>query len=245
MGQNNISILVTAINGATQTYNVTVVRAASANAKLARLVLSKGTLTPAFATNTTSYAANETNDIASITVTPTSSDPKATLTVNGTSVTSGIASGPVNLMVGTTGINITVVAQDGITQQVYTVTVTRAAGGVISSYISLNVEAQLNQPIVAIDGVLVHQGISPNGDGIGDFLQIDGILNYPDNKLMIVNKRGQLVYETKGYNNNNKVFNGHSNKTGAMQLPGTYFYSLDYAVNGVIKHKTGYIVLKY
>jgi len=30
-----------------------------------------------------------------------------------------------------------------------------------------------------------------------------------------------------------------------MQAPGTYFYVLDYNVNGVTKHKTGYIVLKY
>jgi hypothetical protein len=30
-----------------------------------------------------------------------------------------------------------------------------------------------------------------------------------------------------------------------MQLPGTYFYQLDYTVNGVTKHKTGFLVLKY
>jgi len=30
-----------------------------------------------------------------------------------------------------------------------------------------------------------------------------------------------------------------------MQQPGTYFYALDYNVNGILKHKTGYIVLKY
>jgi hypothetical protein len=30
-----------------------------------------------------------------------------------------------------------------------------------------------------------------------------------------------------------------------MQLPGTYFFALDYTVNGIIKHKTGFIVLKY
>jgi len=74
---------------------------------------------------------------------------------------------------------------------------------------------------------------------------IEGIANYPENKLQIMNRSGQLVFEAKNYDNSNKVFDGHSNKTGAMQLPGTYFYSLDYTVNGVAKRKTGFVVLKY
>jgi hypothetical protein len=63
--------------------------------------------------------------------------------------------------------------------------------------------------------------------------------------LMIMNRNGQLVYEAGGYDNSAKVFDGHSNKTGAKQLPGTYFYSLDYSVKGVTKRKTGFIILKY
>jgi len=53
------------------------------------------------------------------------------------------------------------------------------------------------------------------------------------------------VYQAKGYDNTNGVFDGHSNVNGKMQQPGTYFYALDYNVNGVLKHTTGYIVLKY
>ncbi|MBB3059042.1 T9SS type B sorting domain-containing protein, partial [Mucilaginibacter gotjawali] len=68
---------------------------------------------------------------------------------------------------------------------------------------------------------------------------------YPDNKLTIMNRSGQLIFEAKGYDNSTKVFDGHSNKTGAMQLPGTYFYSLDFTVNGTTKRKTGFIILKY
>ena len=89
------------------------------------------------------------------------------------------------------------------------------------------------------------KSVSPNGDGINDFLLIDNISQYPDNKLMIMNRNGQLIYEAKGYDNASKTFDGHSNKNGQMQLPGTYFYQLDYAVNGLTKHKTGFIVLKY
>ena len=93
--------------------------------------------------------------------------------------------------------------------------------------------------------ITVHMGLSPNGDGINDFLLIDGITNYPDNKLTIMNRSGALIFEAKGYDNSTKVFDGHNSKNGAMQLPGTYFYSLDFTVNGIAKHKTGFLVLKY
>jgi len=60
-----------------------------------------------------------------------------------------------------------------------------------------------------------------------------------------MDSNGQLIFEATGYNNSSKVFDGHSNKNGRMQLPGTYFYQLDYTVNGISKHKKGFIVLKY
>jgi gliding motility-associated-like protein len=85
---------------------------------------------------------------------------------------------------------------------------------------------------MANDGILVHQGVSPNGDGINDFLVIEGITNYPDNHLMIINRNGALVFQAKGYDNSTRVFDGHSNINGRMQAPGTYFYALDYNVNG-------------
>ncbi len=98
---------------------------------------------------------------------------------------------------------------------------------------------------LAEDGIVIHQGMSPNGDGVNDFLQIDNIGQYPNNKLSIMNRNGQLVYEAKGYDNSSKTFDGHSNKNGQMQLPRTYFYQLEYTVKGITGHKTGYIVLKY
>ena len=244
VGQNNISILVTAVNGLNQTYTVTVTRAASANANLARLLISKGTLSPTFAANTTSYTVSVANTVSTITVTPTTSDPTATVTVNGTAVTSGTASSPITLSVGSNSIATVVTAQNGFTTNTYTITVTRAAPADNAVYQPLGVEMPPNSPTIADDGILVHRGISPNGDGVNDFLIIDNITHYPDNKLVIINRNGMLVYEARGYDNNSRIFDGHSNKTGQLQLPGTYFYSLDYAVNGVVKHKTGFIVLE-
>ena len=102
------------------------------------------------------------------------------------------------------------------------------------------------KPALADDGIVVHQAVSPNGDGINDFLQVENISQFPDNKLSIMNRNGQLIFEATGYDNSSKVFDGHSNKNGQLQLPSaTYFYQLDYTVKGITKHKTGYLVLKY
>jgi gliding motility-associated-like protein len=185
------------------------------------------------------------NSVTSVTVTPVTSDPTATVTVNGIAVTSGTASGPVALSVGANTITTIVTGQDPSFKKNYTVTVTRESGSDNTVYQPVSVETPPNSPQLADDGITVHPGVSPNGDGIDDFLQIDNITSYPDNRLMIMNRNGILVYEVKGYDNISKIFDGHSNKTGQMQLPGTYFYSLDYTVKGISKHKTGFLVLKY
>ena len=215
------------------------------NAALSNLKLSSGTLSPAFAYTTNSYTAGVATAVNSITVTPTTADTNATITVNGTDVASKEASAPINLAFGSNTITVIVTAQNGFTTNTYTVTVTRPAGGLDSYADNTSVNNPAESLKINDDGIRVHPGISPNGDSINDFLQIDNISQYPDNKLMIMNRNGQLVYEAKGYDNSSKVFDGHSNKNGTMQLPGTYFYALDYTVKGVTKHKKGFIILKY
>jgi len=128
VGPNTITTVVTAQDGTTTiTYTVVVTRAPSSDATLSNLVLSAGTLTPAFASGTTSYTAGVANGTTSITVTPTANDPTSTITVNGTAVASGNASGPIALNVGTNTITVVVTAQDGTTTGTYTVVVTRSA----------------------------------------------------------------------------------------------------------------------
>jgi len=125
VGANTITTIVTAQDGSTKTYTVTVTRAASANADLSALAINVGTLSPTFAAATIAYTASVSNATTTITVTPTRSDANATITVNGTAVTSGNASGAINLTVGANTITTIVSAQDGTTKT-YTVTVTRA-----------------------------------------------------------------------------------------------------------------------
>ena len=248
IGVDTIRTAVTAQDGVTKdTYTIIVTRDASGtnNAYLANLKVTTATLSPAFAFKTLAYTSNVPNSASSVTVTPSLLNATASVTVNGTAVANKTASGPIALAVGSNTITVVVTAQDGITTTTYTITITRAAAPVDGFDPGLSVNNPAEHPSFNDDIIVVHSGISPNGDGINDYLVIDGILAYPDNKLSIMNRNGQLIYEAKGYDNSSKAFDGHSNKNGQMQLPGTYFYQLDYSVSGITKYKTGFIVLKY
>ena len=129
VGANTITVVITAQDGVTSGfYTITVTRAApSSDATLSNLTISQGALTPAFASGTTGYADNVFNSVSSVTVTPTVNQANATVTVNGTTVNSGSASGAIALAIGPNTITLLVTAQDGTTTKGYTVTVTRAA----------------------------------------------------------------------------------------------------------------------
>jgi gliding motility-associated-like protein len=243
-GDNVIDIVVTAQDGSSKTFVVTVTRGNSNNANLFTLKSSHGTLNPT-SPPSNNYTQSVNNVITSITLTPTTVDPNATVTVGGNPTVSGAASVALPLNVGDNPIDVVVTAQDGTTHQTYTVTVTRGAAPLNGVYEPVAVANPANNSQFVGDQIKVHEGLTPNGDGVNDFLIIDGIANHPDNKLQILNRSGQLVFEAAGYDNSTKVFDGHSNKNGTMQLPGTYFYTIDYTVNGINKHKTGFIVLKY
>ena len=99
----------------------------STDATLSAFTISQGTLSPTFASGTTSYTASVANAVTSMTVTPTVNESHATIKVNGTTVVSGQASGSINLSVGSNTITTVVTAQDGTTKKTYTLTVTRAS----------------------------------------------------------------------------------------------------------------------
>jgi gliding motility-associated-like protein len=96
------------------------------------------------------------------------------------------------------------------------------------------------------DPVRIHQALSPNGDGINDFLILEGIKDYPDNKLTILTRNGIRVFTIDNYDNESRVFKGigNFNSSGGTLPQGTYFYVLEYKDRGIWKVKKGWFVLK-
>ncbi len=98
-----------------------------ANANLSNLTISSGTLTPDFAATIKSYAVRVEATTESVTVTPTTADVNATVTVKGRPVASGSASGDIALIEGEkTAIAVVVTAEDGTTIKTYTIGVRRS-----------------------------------------------------------------------------------------------------------------------
>ena len=138
VGDNSISIVVTAQDGVTtRTYNVTVTRP-STDATLSALTLSSGVLSPTFASSQTNYSVTVTSALSAIQVTATTNRGAATMTVAGIATASGAASVPISLSVGDNPIAIVVTAQDGVTTKTYNVTVTRPSTDATLSALTLS-----------------------------------------------------------------------------------------------------------
>ena len=84
---------------------------------------------------------------------------------------------------------------------------------------------------------VIYTGLSPNGDGLNDVFQIDGIEDFPNNKLQIFNRWGNRVYIMDGYKNE---WNGTYNES-EMLPDGTYFYLLD---DGEGQHYSGWLQIR-
>lgn len=130
-GRSLVAVTVTGVWTVARTYTVALFRADDANARLASLTASAGSLSPAFAGTTTAYALNVPSGTASFTLTPTAAAPAVQsiqVTPEGgttTTVANGAASGPlpVPALGGQSTVAVKVTAQNGYTTQTYTVTV--------------------------------------------------------------------------------------------------------------------------
>ena len=79
--------------------------------------------------------------------------------------------------------------------------------------------------VTIVGGIKIYSGVSPNGDNHNDTWIIDGIEGEPNNSIIILNKWGQEVWKTDGYNNIDKVWKG-TNQSGEALTDGTYYYIL-------------------
>ncbi len=98
--------------------------------------------------------------------------------------------------------------------------------------------AQVN---VIPSGIIIPEGFSPNGDGIGDKFVIENPNGHALN-LRVYNRWGTMVYKMEGYDNS---WDGEVNfgfRTGEGLPDGTYYYIVDDTIDG--NNYLRYITLK-
>jgi gliding motility-associated-like protein len=97
--------------------------------------------------------------------------------------------------------------------------------------------------IVIQNNVLfIPQGFSPNGDGINDFWNIQGIENYPNAEVVVFNRWGDEVWASgvNGYKNNSTDGFIGDNKQNNILPDATYYYVVKFNSND-IKNQAGFL----
>ncbi|WP_340238519.1 gliding motility-associated C-terminal domain-containing protein [Emticicia soli] len=118
----------------------------------------------------------------------------------------------------------------------------------------LEVKANQSSPTVLElpvgEDVMIPGAFSPNDDGANDYFKVKVPTGAKLLSGSIYNRWGHLVFKDKDNilaGENSKGWDGTSNqgvRFGSEGLPdGTYFYAIDYEVNGKKVHKVGYITL--
>ncbi len=91
-------------------------------------------------------------------------------------------------------------------------------------------------------GIDIADVITPDGDEINDKWIIGNIENFSDNKVVVADRWGNVIYEAAGYNNGTIVWTGMINN-GILAPTGTYFYYVEVTLNGKRVRETGFIEL--
>ena len=91
-----------------------------------------------------------------------------------------------------------------------------------------------------VNWLIIHNVITPNGDGINDGWIIDGIERFPDNTILIFNRWGDKVNSFEHYNNTSQVWKGDNYK-GEPLPDGTYYYILKIRDGGT---RTGWVWIR-
>lgn len=91
--------------------------------------------------------------------------------------------------------------------------------------------------------VIVYNAVSPNGDGRNEVFFIENIdgVAARENKVVIFNRWGDVVFEADNYDNTTRVFKGLS-KSGAELPSGTYYYRVEFLSGS--GSRTGFVALR-
>ncbi len=94
--------------------------------------------------------------------------------------------------------------------------------------------------------IVVFNSFTPDGDGVNDQWVIEDIESFPDNTVRLFNRWGNLIYEERGYNNQDRAWNAERTNGvgfGSDRVPdGTYFYVIDLGDGS--RPRSGFVVIK-
>ena len=244
VGSNVITVEVTAQDGeTTRTYTVTVTRAepSSTDATLSALTLS-GIDFGTFDSTTTSYTATVANSVAETTVTPTVNQADASYVVKLGGVDD--EDGEISLAVGSNVIAIEVTAEDGITTQTYTVTVTRedstlrgprlcVSGGAVSDQTNTGLVSDCEALLAAEDALAGAGSLNWSADTpITDWDGIRGLEGTPERvtKLYLHSKglSGTIPSELGGMSSLTHLYLHRNKLTGAIPAELSSLSSLEW-----------------
>ena len=170
VGSNKIDVIVTAEDGATQTYTITVTRgvaALSGDATLSSLSVSAVTLIPAFSPDIASYMSTVAYSISGVVIKAEANNEKATVSGAGTK----------DLNIGGNTFDITVTAENGATNT-YTINITREAIPPAENTLIVN---GVEIPFKVVNGIVI---IEPTQTQMGAVLSAAG---------------SEIVFDLSGY----------------------------------------------
>jgi gliding motility-associated-like protein len=130
VGNNRITLVVTAPDGSTKTHWITITRLAPSNNAVATLKISPNAeLVSTTGGSTVNYVATVATDVTSVSIKATPQEEHATILINGRPIAGGVFSTPITLNADNspTVINVVVTAQNGTTVRSYGVSVVKGA----------------------------------------------------------------------------------------------------------------------
>lgn len=98
---------------------------------------------------------------------------------------------------------------------------------------------ETDEVIVDLFAFKIPNGFSPNGDGINDFFVISGVLDYP-NELIILSRQGTEIFRAMNYQND---WDGKYS-SGDDVPDDTYYYILYYTKDGTRYQYSGWLLIK-
>ncbi len=104
-----------------------------------------------------------------------------------------------------------------------------------TSYCTFNVV--VSQVEIEID---ISKLITPDGDGKNDQWIVSNIEKFKENKVVIVDRWGSVVFTGAGYNNESVVWRGE-NRNGEIVPTGTYFYTISVRFGPALVEKSGFL----